>query len=88
MNIDTTFRKLAECNMKQKELESEIESLKEEIKSYMITNKVSEVVGKEHKATYKEITQTKIDRKKLEEDHPRIAKKYTTKSSYMRLNFA
>lgn len=88
MNIDKTFKKLAECNMKQKELEKEIEDLREEIKSYMVENKVSEVVGKEHKATYKEITQTKIDRKRLEEEHPRIAKKYTTQSSYMRLNFA
>lgn len=86
-DMDKLFRELAKAMMKQKELEKAVDAMKDDIKKYMVENKLNEIIGKEHKVTYKEIQQTKLDRKRLEEEHPRIAKKYTVDSSYMRLNF-
>ncbi len=86
-NMDNLFKELAEAMMEYKKLEKAVDDMKADIKRYMEDNKLTEYVGKEHKVTYKEVSQTKIDRKKLEAEHPRIAKKYTVESSYMRLNF-
>lgn len=85
--VNRKFAKYAHLINKQKALEKEIEELKSEITSYMTEQGVSEVYSDEHHAIYKEISQSKIDVKRLREEKPRVAKQYTVESSYMRLTF-
>lgn len=85
--MDNLFKELAEAIMVQKQIEKQIDGMKSDIRAYMEKNNLHEIMGSEHKAKLIEVNQTKLDRKKLEEDHPRIAKRYTVDSSYMRLNF-
>lgn len=86
--VNEKFSRLAELLISQKQIEAQVADLKDTIKEYMEKNKLSELVGTEHKATYKEISQMRLDRKALEAEHPRIAKKYLVDASYMRLNFS
>lgn len=86
-NMDSLFKELAEAMMIQKQVEKTVNDLKADIKEYMEKNNLEEIIGTEHKATYKKIPQTKFDRKQFEEDHPRMIKKYLVDNSYMRLNF-
>jgi predicted transcriptional regulator len=88
MDINKTFSELAKYQMMQKEIAEEIETLKSAVKDYMLDMGVDELIGTEHRATYREVKQTKLDRKALEAEHPRIAKKYLVDNSYMRLNFS
>ena len=85
--MDKMFSELAEVLMEYDKLDGQINSMKADIKAYMTKNNLTEIIGQEHKATYKPVNQSRIDAKKLKEDHPRIAKKYTVDSSYMRFNF-
>ena len=87
MNIDETFKALAELKMAQKKLENEADELMGQIKKYMTDNKLTELIGEEHRALYRMVSQSRIDSTKLREEHPRIAKKYTVDNSYMRFNF-
>lgn len=86
-DVDKVFAELAKYKLLQKETEKVIEDLSNQIKSYMTKKQYEELVGKEHRATYKLVESSRIDSKALAEAHPRIAKKFTVDNSYMRLNF-
>ena len=87
MNIDALFKDLAEYKNMQKAISDEVDKLTEQIKQFMVDNNKSEIIGTEHRATYKKVNQTRIDSKKLKAELPDVAEKYSVDSSYMRLNF-
>ena len=88
MDVNKKFNELARLIIEQKKLENEVEAKKEEIKKYMERRNLSELLGDEHKATYKSIVQERVDSKHLKEERPRIAKQYTIETTYMRFNFS
>ena len=54
----------------------------------MVAKNIDELTGDEHKATYKEVTSSRIDTKALKKELPDIATRYTTTSSTIRFTFA
>ena len=46
------------------------------------------IVGNEHRAAWADVTQSKVDTKKLKEQFPQIAEQLTTQSTYKRFTFS
>ena len=72
----------------QEETSAIIDGLKDQIKSYMVAEQIDTLTGDEHKATYKEVTSSRIDTKALKTELPEVATRYTTTTSSMRFTFA
>ncbi len=88
MNINEIMKQLAEYTRIQDETAAIIDGLKDELKNYMIAEKLDTLTGDEHKATYKEVTSSRIDTKALKKELPDVATRYTTTTSTMRFTFA
>lgn len=88
MNINEIMKQLAEYTRIQDETAAIIDGLKDQLKGYMVAEKIETLTGDEHKATYKEVTSSRIDTKALKKELPDIADRYTTTSSTMRFTFA
>lgn len=88
MNINEVMKQLAEYTRIQEETAAIIDGLKDTLKGYMIAENLDTLNGDEHKATYKEVTSSRIDTKALKKELPDIADRYTTTSSTMRFTFA
>ena len=88
MNINEIMKQLAEYTRIQDETAAIIDGLKDQLKGYMVAEQIETLTGDEHKATYKEVTSSRIDTKALKKELPDIADRYTTTSSTMRFTFA
>lgn len=64
-----------------------LDGLKDSLKQYMTEQGIEQLIGTEHKATYKSRDKHVIDSKALKEEMPEIAEKYTVNRPYMRLDF-
>ena len=82
MNI-ITLTNYKVLSAKIKEMEKELESLKNEIISEMEVN-TEKRIG-QYTVSLKEISRTDIDKKQLEIDLPEIFRKYEKESTYKRL---
>lgn len=87
-NINEIMAQLAQYNRMKDETEAIIDGLKDQLKQYMIENKLDTLNGDEHKAIYKAVESSRLDTKALKADLPEIAAKYTTTSATMRFTFA
>lgn len=87
-NINEIMKQLAEYTRIQEETSAIIDGLKDQIKSYMVAEQIDTLTGDEHKATYKEVTSSRIDTKALKTELPEVATRYTTTTSSMRFTFA
>ena len=87
-NINSIMSELAKYNRMKEETEVIIESLKDEIKAYMMTNNLETLTGEEHKAIYKSVESTRIDTTSLKRELPEIASRYSKTTSSMRFTFA
>lgn len=88
MDYNKMFSDLASLRMMKKELEAEIEAKEAEIKELMDRTCVTELIGTEHKATYKEVISKRIDTTLLKKEMPTVAARYTKESPSMRFTFA
>jgi len=88
MNINDTMKELAEYIRLSEELTVNIEGLKDKIKAYMAENGSDTLIGNEHKATYKEVTSSRIDTTALKQAAPDIAAQYTKTTISKRFMFA
>lgn len=88
MNINEIMAQLAQYNRMKEETDAIIEGLKDQLKQYMIENKLDTLTGDEHKAIYKAVESNRLDTKALKADLPDIAAKYTTTTATMRFTFA
>ena len=88
MNINEIMAQLAQYNRMKEETDAIIEGLKDQLKQYMIENKLDTLNGDEHKAIYKAVESNRLDTKALKADLPDIAAKYTTTTATMRFTFA
>lgn len=82
------FSDLASLKMMEKELKAEIEAKENEIKELMDKTCVTELIGTEHKATYKEVISNRFDSKAFKSDHADMYEAYKKESSSMRFTFA
>lgn len=88
MDINATFKAIAQYRLLEEEARAEREALEAEIKAYMTESGVAELIGDEHKATYKEVTSSRFDSKAFKEDHADIYESYKKPSTSMRFTFA
>ena len=86
-NIDNLFSELAQYTRLQDETAAIIEGLKDEIKQYMTEHNTDILIGTEHKATYKSVTNNSIDTAALKQDLPDIAAQFTKKTETKRFLF-
>ena len=88
ININEIMSELAKYNCMYEETAAIIDGLKDQLKSYMIENNLETLTGNEHKATYKSVSNTRIDTKALKSELPEIASRYSVTSNTMRFNFS
>ena len=86
--INFIMSELAKYNRLLDETTEIIDSLKDEIKVYMINNNLDTITGEEHKATYKTVTCNRIDTTALKKELPDVATRYTKTTENMRFTFA
>lgn len=87
-NINFIMSELAKYNRIKDETDAIIDGLKDEIKAYMTENNLDTITGDEHKATYKEVSSTRIDTTALKKELPEIATRYSKTTNTMRFTFA
>ena len=87
MNINETMRELAEYMRLSEEITATVESLKDSLKAYMAEQGVDTIAGTEHKASYRPVTNSRIDTTELKKQHPDIATQYTKTSETKRFLF-
>lgn len=85
--INEIMSELAEYQRLKDELETQIESLKDDLKRYMIDNDLTVLNGLEHKATYTPVTSTRLDTKALKNAHSDLVKEYIITSVSNRFTF-
>lgn len=88
MNIDSIMAELAQYIRMQEEAAAMVESLKDQLKERMTAAGVESLAGSEHKATYKEVTSSRVDTTRLKKDLPEIAARYTKTTTTRRFTFA
>lgn len=86
--MNNHLQELARLRMMKTELEELIAHEEEELKQYMQLNQLSELIGLEHKATYKAVTSSRLDTTALKKELPDIAARFTRSSSAMRFTFS
>jgi predicted phage-related endonuclease len=86
LDYNAVMEEIAKYKRIMDETENILEELKTSLKTYMTENNIEVLIGTEHKAKYRSIDKHTIDGKKLKEDFPEIAAKYTVNKPYMRLD--
>ena len=86
-DINAIFSDLAQWQRVQEEAAAAVEALKDEVKKIMTESGNYTIVGNEHKAAWDDVTQSKVDTKKLKEQYPDIAAALTVSSTYKRFTF-
>jgi predicted phage-related endonuclease len=87
MDINATMKELAEYTRLIEEATATAEGLRDKLKSYMTEQGIDVLTGAEHKATYKPVSQSRLDSKALKEQFPDVAERFTKSSSYLRFVF-
>lgn len=76
-DINIMFSELAQYTRIMEEATATVDSLKDEIKQYMIDHNTDSLTSNEHKATYKAVQSSRIDTTALKKDMPDIVAQYT-----------
>lgn len=89
MDYNKAFAELASNKRMLEELKALITEQEEAIKNQMVADGRTEVIGNEHKASYKEVISSRFDSKSFKADgYEDLYKAYTKPSASMRFNFA
>ena len=88
MNCNEIMKQLAEYIRLSEETAQIIDGLKDKLKAFMQDEGVTILNGDEHKATYKEVTGSRIDTAALKKELPDVAARYTRTTATMRFTFA
>ena len=86
--MNNHLQELARLRMMKTELEELITHEEDELKQYMQLNQLSELIGMEHKATYKSVTSSRLDTTALKKELPDVAARFMRSSSSMRFTFS
>lgn len=82
--LDKKVRELRELRRMAEELQTEIDSIQDEIKAEMTAANVDVLTGSDWKATWKEVSSTRLDSKALKAELPDVAARYTKQSTSRR----
>ncbi len=88
MDINQIMSELAQYIRMQEEAAAMVEHLKDQLKAQMQAAGVDTLAGDEHKATYKAVTNSRVDTTALKRDLPEIAAQYTKTTTARRFTFA
>lgn len=88
MDYNKAFSELANNRMMLKELEALVKEQEDTIKENMLADGMTEYIGTEHKATYKEVISNRFDSTAFKKDHADMYEAYKKESSTMRFTFA
>lgn len=88
VDINAIMAELAQYTRMAEEIAATVDGLKDTIKKYMEENQLETLTGNEHKATYKTVTNSRIDTTALKRNAPDIAEKYTKTTETKRFTFA
>lgn len=83
--ILSKLTELQELKRIRDEANDAIEALSEEIKEFMSSQESDTYTVGPYRVTYKYQESSRIDRKKLEAEHPEIASQYLAKSGFHKL---
>lgn len=86
--INAIMKELANYSRIAEETAAIIDGLKDQLKTYMTENGLEILTGDEHKATYKEVTASRIDTTALKKELPEIATRYSKTTTTKRFTFA
>lgn len=88
MDVNTIMAELAQYIRIQEEAAATVEALKDQLKAQMQAAGVDTLAGAEHKATYKAVTNSRVDTTALKKELPDIAARYTKTTETRRFTFA
>lgn len=87
--INEVMKAIAEYARIAEEAQKVVDENKELLKAYMTEAGLEEVIGDEHKATYKAVTSNRFDSAAFKKDgYADLYKAYQKPSTSMRFNFA
>lgn len=86
--MNERMRELAKLRIMRAELEELIIREEDAIKTFMKENELTELVGLEHKVSYKAVISTRVDTTALKKIMPEIAAQFMRSSSSMRFLFS
>lgn len=86
--INAKYKELAELKMMYKEIEDAMDGIKDELKEYMKANNLDELVGDEHKATWKEVESSRFDSTTFKAQYPDLYEAFKKPSTTRRFDFS
>lgn len=86
-DINIMFSELAQYSNMLEEITAVVEGLKDEIKAYMLAAGKDEIIGSEHRASYKAVTSSRLDSKALKASYPDIVQAFTKQTETKRFLF-
>ena len=87
--INEVMKTIAEYARIAEEAQKVVDENKELLKAYMTEAELTELIGDEHKATYKEVISNRFDSKAFKAaGHEDLYKAFTKPSTTMRFTFA
>ena len=89
IEINEAMKTIAEYARIAEEAQKIVEENKELLKAHMAAEGIEELIGDEHKATYKEVVSNRFDSKAFKASgHEDLYKEFTKPSASMRFTFA
>lgn len=87
--VNEIMKTIAEYTRMAEEAQKVADENKELLKAYMTESELTELVGDEHKATYKEVVSNRFDSKAFKAaGHEDLYKEFTKSNTSMRFTFA
>lgn len=86
-DYNSIFREIAQYKRIEEEAKNKREQLEAQIKDFMTAESITELIGTEHKALYREVVSNKFDTTGFKKAMPELAQKFIKTTSSMRFNF-
>lgn len=88
MDINKTFKAIAQYRNMEAEAKAEREKLEAEVKAFMTEKGIEELHGDEHKVLYKEVTSNRFDTTAFKKEHADMYGEFVKASTSMRFTFS
>ena len=88
MNTNKIFKEIARKRMEIAKEQEELKKLEDKVKAYMKANGITELLGDEHSALYREVTSNRFDSSAFKKDYADIYELYRKPSTTMRFDFS
>lgn len=88
LTLNEKVKELKELQRMAEELEAEMEALKDELKSYMVSEGTDEVITTEYKLRYKEVTTNRFDSTSFKKSYSDLYNQFIKTTTSMRFTIA